>query len=70
MDYWLDDEDPRIVVAGHTMVMKFHDSFEVFCAEDKNHKMRYINVDCGCAMQSEDSKLACLCLDQLTIQYF
>lgn len=70
VDYWLDDEDPRIVVAGHTMVMKFHDSFEVFCAEDKNHKMRYINVDCGCAMQSEDSKLACLCLDQLTIQYF
>ena len=69
-DYWLDDEDERIVVAGHTMTFNFHDTLEEFCAADKNHKMRYINIDCGCAMQNEDSKLACLCLDTLKIQYF
>ncbi len=69
-DYWLDDEDERIVVAGHTMTLNFHDTPEVFCAADKNHKMRYINIDCGCALQSDDSKLACLCLDTLKIQYF
>jgi serine/threonine protein phosphatase 1 len=69
-DYWLNDEDERIVVAGHTMTLNFHDTLEVFCAANKNHKLRYINIDCGCAMQNEDSKLACLCLDHLKIQYF
>ena len=69
-DYWLDDEDERIVVAGHTKTMNFHDCLNVFFSLDLNHKIRYINIDCGCAMQNEDSKLACLCLDTLKIQYF
>ena len=60
----------RVVVSGHTMTYFHHGKLEVYISKDEEDNIRYIDIDCGCAMNSKDSKLAALCLDDLSIQYF
>ena len=60
----------RIVVSGHTMTYFHHGKLEVYISKDEEGNIRYIDIDCGCAMNGSESKLAALCLDDLSIQYF
>ena len=62
--------DDRIVVSGHTMTIFRHGKLEVYISKDEDGNVRYIDIDCGCAMNTSESRLACLCLDDLSIQYF
>lgn len=62
--------DDKIVISGHTITIKYHDKLEIYFSKDKEGNIRYIDIDCGCAMNCDDSKLACLCLDDMSVQYF
>ena len=66
-DYYVDG---KIVVSGHTMTIKHHGKLEIYISKDEDANIRYIDIDCGCAMNRKESKLAALCLDDLSVQYF
>ena len=60
----------KTIVAGHTIVKNYHYDLTVYCDTGDLKTARYIDVDCGCAMNDETSRLACLCLDTMEVNYF
>lgn len=60
----------RTIVAGHTIVLNYHPEYTVFADTGDLWTAHYINIDCGCAMQDEKSRLALLCLDTMEVKYF
>lgn len=63
----------RIVVVGHTPTVYFQEEvkpYMVWMNHEDIKQANVIDIDCGCAGRNEDSRLALLCLDDLSIQYF
>ena len=60
----------KTIVAGHTIVLNYHKDLSVFSDTGNLWTAHYIDIDCGCAMQQENSRLACLCLDTMEVTYF
>lgn len=60
----------KTIIAGHTIVLNYHSNLTVFSDTNDLKTAHYIDIDCGCAMNDESSKLACLCLDTMEVEYF
>lgn len=60
----------KTIIAGHTIVLNYHPDLQVYSDTGDLKKAHYIDIDCGCAMQDERSKLACLCLDTMEVCYY
>ncbi len=61
--------DDRCIVAGHTIVRNLHNKLEIFSDNSNLTKAKYINIDCGCALNSSKSRLACLRLNDFKVFY-
>lgn len=60
----------KTIIAGHTIVLNYHTDLQVYSDTGDLKTAHYIDIDCGCAMQDEKSKLACLCLDTMEVCYY
>lgn len=63
----------RIVVLGHTptpIVKEGMEPYEIWFNNESIETANIIDIDCGCAAKNENSRLALLCLDDLSVQYF
>lgn len=60
----------KTIVAGHTIVLNYHADCTIYSDTSDLKTAHYINIDCGCAMQDEKSRLALLCLDTMEVKYF
>ncbi len=65
-------KDDRIAIVGHTptVVLKEHAPYEIWFNKETIETSNIIDIDCGCAARNEHSRLALLCLDDLSVQYF
>lgn len=60
----------KTIIAGHTIVLNYHKELRVYADTLDLQTAHYIDIDCGCAMQDENSKLACLCLNTMEVSYY
>lgn len=60
----------KTIISGHTIVLNFQEEMEVYTDTGNIETANYIDIDCGCAMNNDRSKLALLCLDDLRVRYF
>lgn len=60
----------KTIIAGHTIVLNYHPDLQVYSDTGDLKTAHYIDIDCGCAMQDERSRLACLCLDTMEVCYY
>ena len=51
-------------------MLNYHPGLQVNSDTGDLKTAHYIDIDCGCAMQDEKSKLACLCLDTMEVCYY
>lgn len=64
--------DDRCVVFGHTPTLYLQNKrpYEIWTGEKTIKESRLINIDCGCAANDENTRLACLCLDNRKVFYY
>lgn len=62
----------RCVITGHTPTLFFQKDhpYKVWIQGDDIFQTHLMDIDCGCAADNEDSRIALVCLDDLQIQYY
>ncbi len=61
----------RTLIFGHTITYFYHPShpYQIWSGDCELSKSKMIAIDCGCAANREDSRLACIRLDDMEVFY-
>lgn len=64
--------EDRCVIVGHTPTVFLQNNrpYAIWHDQKELEKSKLIDIDCGCAAANEHSRLAVLCLDDLSVLYF
>ena len=62
----------RCIIVGHTPTLFYQDNkpYAVYANTDDIKTASIIDIDCGCAVNNQDTRLGVVCLDDRTCMYF